>query len=47
MRGKLSNEGFLAKAPNAVIDENKRRLSEEETKLKGLKAALGRLDADT
>ena len=47
LRGKLSNEGFLAKAPNIVIDENKRRLSEEETKLKGLKAALGRLDADS
>jgi len=46
LRGKLSNEGFLAKAPTAVIDENKRRLSEEETKLTGLKAALRRLDAD-
>ena len=47
LRGKLSNEGFLAKAPSAVINDNKRRLSEEETRLKGLKAAFGRLDADT
>ena len=46
MRGKLSNEGFLAKAPQTVINENRRRLSEEEVRLKGLKAALGRLDAD-
>ena len=46
LRGKLSNEGFLAKAPPTVINENKRRLSEEEFRLKGLKAALGRLDAD-
>ena len=46
LRGKLSNEGFLAKAPPTVIDDNKRRLSEEEVRLKGLKAALGRLDAD-
>ena len=46
LRGKLSNEGFLAKAPQTVINENRRRLSEEEVRLKGLKAALGRLDAD-
>ena len=46
LRGKLSNEGFLAKAPPTVIYENKRRLSEEEIRIKGLEAALGRLDAD-
>ena len=46
LRCKLSNEGFLAKAPPTIINENKRRLSEEEMRLKGLKAALGRLDAD-
>ena len=46
LRGKLSNKGFLEKAPPTVIYENKRRLSEEEIKIKGLEAALGRLDAD-
>ena len=46
LNGKLSNQGFLAKAPEAVVDENKRRLQEEETRLAGLQAALSRLDAD-
>ena len=46
LRGKLSNEGFLAKAPEAVVEENRRRLTEEERRLSGLQAALNRLDAD-
>ena len=46
LNGKLSNQGFLAKAPEAVVEENKRRLREEETRLAGLQAALSRLDAD-
>jgi len=46
LRGKLSNEGFLAKAPEAVVEENRRRLTEEESRLSGLQAALNRLDAD-
>ena len=46
LRGKLSNEGFLAKAPEAVVEENRRRLKEEESRLSGLQAALNRLDAD-
>ena len=46
LRGKLSNEGFLAKAPEAVVEENRRRLHDEETRLSGLQAALNRLDAE-
>ena len=44
LSGKLSNQGFLAKAPQAVIDENKRRFSEEEERSEGLKAARKRLE---
>ena len=44
LSGKLSNEGFLAKAPEAVIAENKVRLAEEEAMRDKLKAALSRLD---
>ena len=46
LRGKLSNKGFLAKAPEAVVEENRRRLTEEDSRLYGLQAALNRLDAD-
>ena len=46
LRDKLSNEEFLAKAPEAVVEENRRRLTEEESRLSGLQAALNRLDAD-
>ena len=42
--GKLNNQGFLAKAPEAVIEENRRRLAEEEGRITALKAALARLD---
>ncbi len=40
---KLDNPGFIAKAPDDVVAENRRRLVEEETKKAGLEAALGRL----
>ncbi len=41
--GKLNNQGFLEKAPDAVIQENKSRLLNEQTKLEKLETALGRL----
>lgn len=41
---KLSNEGFLSKAPEAVVEENRRRLVEEQDKCAKLKAALDRLN---
>ena len=41
--GKLSNQGFLEKAPDAVIEENKSRLQDEQSKLEKLETALGRL----
>ena len=44
---KLGNEGFIAKAPEAVIAENKRRLEEEEARKSGLAAALARLQDDS
>ena len=40
---KLNNPGFIAKAPEDVVDENRRRLDEENTRLDGLTAALKRL----
>ena len=44
--GKLANKGFLAKAPAEVVQENRRRLEEEQTRLDGLKAALQRIIAE-
>jgi valyl-tRNA synthetase len=41
--GKLGNQGFLDKAPEAVIEENKARLTEEEARRDKLAAALDRL----
>ena len=41
--GKLDNPNFLAKAPDEVVAENRRRLDDEQVKLKGLAAALSRL----
>ena len=41
--GKLSNQGFLEKAPDAVIQENKSRLQDEQSKLEKLETALSRL----
>ena len=40
---KLDNPGFLAKAPEEVVAENRRRLEEENTRKAGLEAALNRL----
>ena len=41
--GKLNNQGFLEKAPDAVIQENKSRLQDEQSKLEKLETALDRL----
>ena len=40
---KLDNPNFLAKAPDEVVAENRRRLDDEQAKLDGLTAALRRL----
>ena len=42
--GKLDNPNFLAKAPDHVVAENRRRLEGEQLKLNGLRAALSRLN---
>ena len=44
-RKKLDNADFVARAPEAVIEENRGRLAEAETALAKLKAALQRLEA--
>ena len=44
---KLNNQGFIAKAPEAVIDENRRRLAEEEARKAGLEAALKRVNEES
>ncbi|MGC6454598.1 MAG: valine--tRNA ligase [Candidatus Puniceispirillaceae bacterium] len=41
---KLDNPGFIAKAPDEVVAENRRRLDEETTRRGALEAALARLD---
>ena len=41
---KLANPNFLAKAPDDVVAENRRRLEAELLKLDGLRAALSRLN---
>ncbi len=41
---KLSNQGFLAKAPEAVVEENRERRAEEEERRDRLAAALSRLE---
>ena len=43
---KLNNQGFIAKAPEAVIEENRRRLAEEEARKAGLEAALMRVNEE-
>ena len=43
LAGKLSNEGFLAKAPEEVVAENRARLLEEEERRDKLNSALARL----
>ena len=40
---KLDNPGFIAKAPEDVVNENRRRLDEEVTRRGALEAALARL----
>ena len=40
---KLDNPGFIAKAPQEVVEENRRRLEEETTRRGALEAALARL----
>ena len=40
---KLSNEGFISKAPSHVIEENKKRLSSEQGRVEALQTALRRL----
>jgi valyl-tRNA synthetase len=44
--GKLGNQGFLAKAPEAVIEENKLRLAEEQATRDKLRAALSRINEE-
>jgi valyl-tRNA synthetase len=41
---KLSNEGFLAKAPEAVIEENREKLAELKARREQIRAALKRLE---
>jgi len=41
-RGRLSNEQFLAKAPAAVVEGNKKRLAELEQRREQIAAGLGR-----
>ena len=43
LKGKLSNEGFLSKAPEAVVAENQERLAEAEALVAKLHTALARL----
>jgi valyl-tRNA synthetase len=45
LQKKLSNQQFLAKAPEAVVDEQRERLAEEESARAKLDAALKRLSA--
>jgi valyl-tRNA synthetase len=45
LRQKLSNQQFLAKAPEAVVEEQRERLAEEETTRAKLDDALKRLSA--
>ena len=39
-KGKLANEGFLAKAPQAVVEKEKAKLAEMEEKLVSLEERL-------
>jgi valyl-tRNA synthetase len=43
--GKLSNEAFVAKAPPAVIDQERKRVADFEATLKKMKAQLAQLEA--
>lgn len=41
--GKLSNEGFIAKAPAAVVDGEREKLAKYRDKLEGIKQAIAKL----
>ena len=43
LSGRLNNESFVAKAPAAVVEEQKKRLEEAQTALKNVGGALERL----
>ena len=43
VKGKLSNESFVAKAPAAVVDAEKNKLAKYTETLEGVKAALAKL----
>ena len=43
LEGKLSNEGFVAKAPVAVVEGEKEKLAKYKEKLEGIKAAIAKL----
>jgi len=45
--GKLSNEAFVAKAPPAVIDQERKRVSDFESTLKKVQSQLKQLEAAT
>ena len=42
-QGKLSNEAFVAKAPPAVIEQEKKRVADFTTKLAGIQDQLRRM----
>ena len=43
MNKKLANQGFVAKAPAAVVDAEKAKLEKYTENLKGVQAALAKL----
>ena len=42
-KGKLTNESFVARAPQAVVDQEKQRLSDFESLLEKLNSQINRL----
>jgi valyl-tRNA synthetase len=44
LSGKLSNEGFVAKAPAAVVDAERAKLAKYQENLAGVVAALAKLN---
>ena len=45
IRGKLGNESFVSKAPEAVVEENRERRLDFEGQVSKFEAALKRLEA--
>ena len=43
LKGRLNNQGFVAKAPAHVIEQAKAELAEKETTIEKVKAVLARL----